>query len=335
MDNKRADSIECLILVSENEDIALGEDNTHNRALEKHSKSYTHFLLSLFKNFHDNVILADTLTKLVNLLEKHPESFVFSIWSGGESRNRMMLAPALCESLQVPYFGADSYAKTICQDKFISRNYAQRIGFNIPSGALIESERDISVIDWIEFPIVVKPNMEGTSIGICKYDDPKEAGEIKGDVVSMLATYDNSILVEKFSYGREIALLIYGTPEEPNVLGAIEIVNGRSDGYLYGKILDANLKKSIGQFTKKDISDEISDDIYELALKAFVGLGKMDFLRIDGRLHDGVFTFIEFSPIPNFSESSSITPLLNRNKKTMDGLASELLTLSYGSFKTQ
>ncbi|MBL4660481.1 MAG: ATP-grasp domain-containing protein [Alcanivoracaceae bacterium] len=316
-----------LVLVSENKNVDTSGLNIDNRNLEIHNKSYTQYLFSLFLEFCNETVMIDDLTNLAKFLPKKKDVVVFSIWSGAKSRNRMMLVPAICESLNIPYIGADSYAKTICQDKFISRIFAKRMGFEVPNAALIEKISDLEIIDWILFPIIVKPNMEGTSIGVRLFQKGMVA-QAKSAIKTMFDLYDKSILVEEFIPGKEISILVYGTSEKPEILGAVELINTTDSEYFYNNIASYQGKRKLykqGHIKRVDISHTIKQHIYDIAKKTFSCFGKMDFLRIDGRLDGDNFTFIEFSPLPNFKPFGQIATLLDNDKNKIQDFAYTLL----------
>lgn len=320
--NKRLSPI---VIVSENERKSTNSINLDDKNLEKHDSTYTDFLVRFFAEICEKVELIDKLEDLPSFIEKNRDFIVFSIWSGSNSRSRMALVPAICESLEISYIGADCYAKTICQDKFISRNFAKRVGFNIPKAILIERDENIKEIGWLDFPIVLKPNMEGTSIGIRKI---YKVDDFLYHARLMLEKYDNSIIAEEFVPGREVAIIVYGGISDPKILGAVEVVHRTIENYYLDKIFDVKGKNS-KNIKRVSISEEVSNQVYLLAKKAFCSLGKMDFLRIDGRLQpNGEFYFIEFSPIPNFSNSSSIAALSNDNDNKAVLVAKEIISIN-------
>ena len=88
-----------------------------------------------------------------------------TIYGGEISRNRLALVPAICESMNVKFLGADVYNRIICQDKNLCKTFAKRFNILSPNSILIYDENDISLIKSLKLPLVVKPNYEGSSIG--------------------------------------------------------------------------------------------------------------------------------------------------------------------------
>ena len=71
----------------------------------------------------------DELGRLLEHLTEHRGDVVLSLWHGDRSRNAVTLVPSICEAAGIPVIGADSYARMVCDDKFLSRELAGRIGF--------------------------------------------------------------------------------------------------------------------------------------------------------------------------------------------------------------
>lgn len=64
------------------------------------------------------------------------------------------------------FVGADAYAKVICNDKELSKVICRQANLTVPVSAVLSSLEDIQYASYVPLPVVVKPNYEGTSLGI-------------------------------------------------------------------------------------------------------------------------------------------------------------------------
>jgi D-alanine-D-alanine ligase len=242
----------------------------------------------------------------------------------------MGLVPSTCEALGAPYFGADAYAKFLCQDKFLSRIFARDAGFEVADGFLLRPGSPPSPATWFEGRKVVKPNSEGTSIGVRLFG-PGDAVAARAYAVDLMRSLDQEVLVESFTPGREVMLCMYGPREEPNFLGASEVFFKEEPDYFKDNIFDVDLKKDRSGnagFSTRDITSEIPEEVVALAKNCYTSMGKLDYLRIDGRLLEDRFCFIEFSPLPFLGPWGALATLLRSQQRDLAFIAREFVALA-------
>src|ERR1700693_1413354 len=85
--------------------------------LELIEDSYFDDLFESLSNLFRKVHVYESPMKFLSSIANHKQDFVFSIWSGKNSRNRRALVPSICEAYNIPYLGADTYTNILCQDK--------------------------------------------------------------------------------------------------------------------------------------------------------------------------------------------------------------------------
>lgn len=243
-----------------------------------------------------NVVAYETPKQLIDQIGKHRDDVVISVWSGQHSRSRKALVPSICEAYGIRYVGADAYTNVVAQDKELAKSIARKFGLSTPRSVLIESDADLSLLQSLNYPVVVKPNFEGGSIGIsqrCLAREPTTALEV---ATTLLRAHHDSVLAEEFVEGREVSFVIVGNENEILCAEAVELV-----------LLSNDLTKMLWSYEIKqspDVEDEwrlVTHDISEQTrtncLRLFRALGKVELIRIDGRLDaHGDFQFIELSP---------------------------------------
>ncbi len=122
------------------------------------------------------------------------------------------------EMLGVPYTGSGVLTSALAMDKLKTKELLRL--HNVPTAPYYTVNRgDRSSLSDVHgsfgYPVVVKPRREGSSVGVAKANNLAELSE----AVHTALLFDESVLVERFIEGTEIAVAIL----DGRVLGAIEI----------------------------------------------------------------------------------------------------------------
>ena len=147
-------------------------------------------------------------------IHKHKNDIVLSIWSGISSRNRKALVPSICEAYNIKYVGADTYTQIICQDKEMSKQICKKYGIKTANYQLIKDKDNLNLLNFLKYPIVIKPNFEGGSIGISQKNLVYNFNDAEKMTLFLLETFNQPILAEEFIYGEEISILIIGKKQK-------------------------------------------------------------------------------------------------------------------------
>ncbi|MBI3037443.1 D-alanine--D-alanine ligase, partial [bacterium] len=168
---------------------------------------------------HDVEILEADLT-FPEALSRGRFSFVFNIAEGLKGRSREAQVPALCEMLGIPYSGSDPLTMGITLDKNLAKKV---VGAQLPTpiGRIFRSTKEID-FSGIPFPIILKPNAEGSSKGVrnaSRIDDPDSARAL---AEILFKDYSVPILAEEFLGGPECTVGVLGNAN-PSVISIMEI----------------------------------------------------------------------------------------------------------------
>ena len=112
-------------------------------------------------------------------LDEGRYDLAFNIAEGAGRRCREAVPAAVCELLGLPVTGSDALTLAVTLDKAMARRVVSP-EVPVAAGALIESEADEHALVSLRYPVLVKPNDEGSSKGIgpgALVGDPGSAGE--------------------------------------------------------------------------------------------------------------------------------------------------------------
>jgi D-alanine-D-alanine ligase len=181
----------------------------------------------------------------------------------------------LLEHLKIPYTHSGVLSSAIAMDKLTSKKIFKEANISSPEYQVIKTVEDFQN-SKIAYPCVVKPNNEGSSVGVYIFNEPKKSNE--DTLVTLLKKY-NFLILEKYIPGREIQVAVMGS----KALGGIEIVPTRS-------FYDYEAKYSANAKTKHMIPVKINEADYkkilDMALQAHNILGCRGVTRSDFRYNE-------------------------------------------------
>ena len=225
------------------------------------------------------------------------------------SRNREAIVPALLEVNHIPYVGSDAYAMGLSQNKFHTKLVARFLGIPVPREVYVEFRpwENAELRTYIEnemlrqelsFPLVVKPNAEGYSMGVFLVSSIAEAIE---KVRYNFDNYRQEVLLEQYIDGPELYVPLIGTGEESYCLdvGVCRYPDGSDIGIftLHDKCFTDMID------TIADVNAEMKKNLFDWTKKIHVHLGCVDFSRSDFKIDkDGKPYFLEVNPRPGLTE---------------------------------
>ena len=271
--------------------------NIFSNNLEFSSPKVFNSLKEAAENLFDKVYYYDSPKEFINNIKKHKDDIVLStIWSGTDTRNRKIYVPSICEAYGIKYVGADSFAQALCADKSLCKKYCLPYGICSPKDIVIRKNSiSYELLNLLKYPVVVKPNFEGSSIGIsdnnlvyCKEEAEK--------ILDVLFTKYDEVLVEEYIEGIEVSACIVGNNGQIKLFEIVKLLLDVKDLFT-DQIWGYESKKGgKAHATREIITPTIPDEMKQSFINLFNSLGKIDFMRIDGRIYNNNFYLIELTP---------------------------------------
>lgn len=291
-------------------------------------------LYRALKSICPSLVCYETPKSFLDNISSHKNDIVLSVWSGEKSRSRKSLVPSICEAYNIPYVGADSYLHIISADKFLSKVICEKFGIFGAKGILISNADDIELIKSLSFPIVIKPNLEGGSIGIFQTNVVKDYEEAE-KISKNLLKYYRPLIAEEYIIGSEVCICIAGVKNSIDVFQVMKQKIGSKD-YFTHEILSAEIKKE----HNKPRYIEAANDLLphqekEKVLNLYKSLGKVEVIRIDGRISNQKFHLIELTPDCSLNISGSISQAFYNTGYSYEQMLRVLISNAISSWEDQ
>jgi len=254
-------------------------------------------VMAALKSIHQDVRHYDNLGRLAQDASGFPSAVLFSTYGGPPTRNRLILPPAFAELACLDYVGLDAMGHAICHDKTLTKHLARDCGLATPEWRLLSDSEDLILCREFPVPYVLKPVSEGSSIGISNsglITDPA-AGEAVA--YQLLHTFSQPVLMEAFAPGHEVSLVAIERPEDPPYAALVEIQVAGQPDYFDTHLFDAEEKQT--RSLSRSVCPHptpLSDDDSAAIQRLLKALGHFGYIRIDGKMKNGQFAFLEATP---------------------------------------
>ena len=259
------------------------------------------------------------------LTERHFD-FAFNIAEGTGRRCREALAAAVCELLSLPFTGSDALTLAVTLDKSVAKRVVSP-DVPVARGVLIERQDDEEQLNGLAYPVIVKPNDEGSSKGIRDGAICFNASAAADRCRWLLTQYNCPALVEEFLTGAEVTVAILGNARDVRILGMMEIAPLATDApFVYSIEVKRDWTRHVCYHVPPRLPATTLAMLNDFALSAYRLLGCRDIARIDFRLGaDGVPRFIECNPLPGLDPVTSDTVMLSKATIPYDALIQGIL----------
>lgn len=245
---------------------------------------------------------------LIDACNRHasfPQTLFLNFSDGLNQVSRKAQSAILLELLNVPYAGSDPLARLMAGNKA----YAKKI-----VSSCLEVPQSLTVFNCsshltdINFPVIIKPNREGSSLGISQESICTNAEELRERLPNLITRF-HEVLIEEYIPGYEVTCFVIGNKghyyfTEPIICE----YNGIRyfDNFVFGLEEKANRKRT-EYLAQKILTSQQITAIRIAAQTAFEMLNMHDFARVDFRLQEsGRLFFIEINGNAVISETSEV-----------------------------
>lgn len=232
---------------------------------------------------------------LQQVISQKPETVVIALHGpfGEDGQVQKLL-----EDQGIPYTGSSSTTSRLTIDKARTKTVlSEKTSIATPQSALFKKGEQVTWDD--AYPVVVKPNGDGSSFGVTIVQTPAELQQAVADAFK----YGEAILVEQWVAGREFTCGVIDVGQGLQVLPIVEIVPKDSFFSFEAKYTASKCD----EICPANLDGATMKQIQDLSLQAFTQLGCRHYARVDWILgEDGVPYFLEINTLPGMTKTSLI-----------------------------
>jgi D-alanine-D-alanine ligase len=207
---------------------------------------------------------------------------------------------SLFELKGIKYTGSRVLGSSLSMDKARSKVMFTHFGVSTPKW--VEAKKDVSneeikklISENFGYPCIIKPNDQGSTIGLTKCNDEREIEK----ALNLAFQFSQDVLIEEFIDGREITVGII----KDKTLPLLEIIPKH-------ELYDYECKYTDGMseyIVPADIDESVEIELRRQAKLAYNSLGCKDYGRVDFRLTKEGFPYcFEINTLPGMTSHSLV-----------------------------
>lgn len=205
------------------------------------------------------------------------------------------------EGRGISFIGSSSDVLALTINKYETEKVLKKNNISTTESELVKSQSDMSTkVASVPFPYIVKPNKEGSSVGVMKVRNQEE---LKLAVVASLEEY-REVLVQECVKGREFSCGVIEINGELVALPVTEVILTK------GEMFDYEAKYTVDgcrEVTPANVDEGVTKRIQGVALRVHKVTGCRDISRTDMIVRDSrEIVVLEINTVPGMTKTSFV-----------------------------
>ena len=267
-----------------------------------------------------NAVKIDVDRDIASVLKQTKADIAFNALHGTYGEDGCI--QGVLEIMGLPYTGPGVAACAIAMDKLLTKGLLKSAGLPVPESIPIRKEDWESKLgeirDTIGYPAVLKPNAEGSSVGVELIDDEQSLRK-------SLANYFDRFkdcFIEQFVAGKELTVGALIGKSKKTVFPILEL-KPKNKFYDYEAKYTAGLTDFV---IPAEIPQELTKRIQSLTLRGCEVLGLKGAVRLDAMLNaKNEPFFLEANALPGLTATSDIPAMAKAYGMSFEELMVEIL----------
>lgn len=197
------------------------------------------------------------------------------------------------DTMGIPYTGSDLTSSAICMSKDISKKLLRYEGIQTPDWLIVRNtdELEYQKIDQLEYPVIIKPNSGGSSVGTYIVHSRERICPIIREALNL----DKEVIIEQFIKGEEITCSILNGELLP-----ILSIKPKAEFFDYcSKYNEEGAEESVIQ-----LAESLYKQIEQTAKKCYEVLKCSVYARVDIIIKNGIPYVLEVNTLPGMTKNS-------------------------------
>ncbi|SJM93772.1 D-alanine:D-alanine ligase [Crenothrix polyspora] len=270
------------------------------------------------KNQGVDVVAIDVTGSAIDALSQIKVDRVFNIIHGRGGEDGVL--QSVLQVLGIPYTGSGVLASALSMDKLRTKLCWQGYGLVTPKWYVLKDTSDIDpCIEKLGFPVIVKPALEGSSMGMSKANNRDELLQ----ALKVAAEFRCDVYAEAWVTGKEYTVAVLNGEALPVI--RLETPNAFYD-------YEAKYNATTTQYhCPCGLNEEQELSLRNLALTASQAVGVKGWARVDVFIDSsGATQLIEINTVPGMTDHSLVPMAARQAGITFEQLVWRILETSFG-----
>ncbi|MBQ4646083.1 MAG: D-alanine--D-alanine ligase [Candidatus Gastranaerophilales bacterium] len=249
---------------------------------------------------YKDVTLIDVDRNIASILKEAKIEYVINVLHGRYGEDGCI--QGVLEFLNIPYSGCKVKASSICMDKIMTKKVLSTAGIPLINSVNVTSKNYKEEVKKLNYPIIIKPANEGSSIGMTKVNSESELDKAMEEALKC----DSEILIEEYLVGESATVGVL----EREIEGKIETFatpilgfKTKTEWYDY----EAKYTKGLTEFILPANFDEnLTKKIQDLAILAHKSCSCRGVSRVDFLVHNNIPYILEINTNPGMTDTSDL-----------------------------
>ena len=226
---------------------------------------------------------------------------VFNVSYGLQGQARYTHVPSILEMIGIPYVASGPLGHSLALDKVVTKMILRQHSIPTPDFAVLEAP-EAPIPGGLRYPMVVKPKNEAVSFGLAVVHDEDE---LRKSAKVIFDRFAQPVLAEQYIEGREINVGLLGNAP-PEAFPPVMLSFGDGPQIYTYEDKTGRSGRTIQPVCPAPISEELTAEAKEIAVRTFSALGLCDCARVDMRMDaDDNLYVLEANSLPSLGEHGS------------------------------
>ena len=272
---------------------------------------------------YKNSVLVDVNPNVAQTLADGGFEFAFNVLHGRYGEDGCI--QGLLEIMGIKYTGCDVKSSAVCMDKETTKNILASRGIPlVPSVCITDVNELEKSVSGLNFPLMVKPVKEGSSIGMSKADNLQELKE----AFALAKKSDNKVLIEEYYQGKSATVGVLQREKDAKIETFATTVLGfetKNQWYDY----EAKYTKGMTKFIlPADFDDDMTRRIQKIAVESFEACECRGLARVDFLVYNNTPYVLEINTNPGMTDLSDLPAQANHMGIDYNSLVEMILKTS-------
>ncbi len=255
---------------------------------------------------YKNAQILDVGRDVAQKLHEGEYEFAFNVLHGRYGEDGCI--QGLLEIMGIKYTGCDVKSSALCMDKETTKNILATCDIPLISSVCAYNLENLEqIVSGLDYPLMVKPVKEGSSIGMSRvenFDELKEA-------FKLAKKSDNKILIEEYYQGKSATIGVLQKKTQNGIETFATPILGfetKTQWYDY----EAKYTKGLTRFIlPADFDEEMTKNMQNIAIKAFEACECRGVARVDFLVYNNTPYVLEINTNPGMTDLSDLPAQAN------------------------